>query len=150
MRNARLVAQVRYWNSSAQPLTGGHHPGWVSFTYWPSDMAAVPGINLAPGYGIPLAVVPWSSEEGAPQMPEWDFVAMGQVGLTGWARAAAHPVARWIARRTGRPEAENLSLIGAAFPEGSPNETPQVRHPNVCDLADCASSGEPPSDARLS
>ena len=40
---------------------------------------------------------------------------MGQVGLTGWARPAAHPVARWIARRTGRPEAENLSLIGAAF-----------------------------------
>ena len=109
------MAQVRYWNSSALPLTGGHHPGWVSFTYWPSDMADVPGINLAPGYGILLAVVPWSSEEGAPQMPEWDFVAMGQVGLTGWARAAAHPVARWIARRTGRPEAENLSLIGAAF-----------------------------------
>jgi hypothetical protein len=40
---------------------------------------------------------------------------MGQVGLTGWARAAAQPVGRWIARRTGRPEAENLSLIGAAF-----------------------------------
>ena len=48
-------------------------------------------------------------------MSEWDFVAMGQVGLTGWARAAAHPVARWIARRTGRPEAENLPLTGAAF-----------------------------------
>ena len=48
-------------------------------------------------------------------MPIWNFVAMGQVGLTGWARAAAHPAARWIARRTGRPEAENLSLIGAAF-----------------------------------
>ena len=30
-------------------------------------------------------------------------------------RAAAHPAARWIARRTGRPEAENLPLIGAAF-----------------------------------
>ena len=40
---------------------------------------------------------------------------MGQVGLTGWARAAAQPFARWIARGTGRPEAENLSLIGAAF-----------------------------------
>jgi hypothetical protein len=25
-------------------------------------MADVPGINLAPGYGIPLAVVPWSSD----------------------------------------------------------------------------------------
>ena len=48
-------------------------------------------------------------------MPEGHFVAMGQVGLTGWTRGAAEPVARWIARRTGRPEAENLSLIGAAF-----------------------------------
>ena len=47
-------------------------------------------------------------------MPEGHFVAMGQVGLTGWTRAA-QPVARWIARRTGRPEAEILSLIGAAF-----------------------------------
>ena len=58
MRNARSVAQVRYWNSSVLPLTGGHHPGWVSFTYWPSNMADMPGINLALGYGIPLAVVP--------------------------------------------------------------------------------------------
>ena len=48
-------------------------------------------------------------------MPEWNFAALGQVGLTGWTRAAAHPAARWIARRTGRPEAENLSLTGAAF-----------------------------------
>ena len=48
-------------------------------------------------------------------MPKWNFVAMGQVGLTGWTRAVAQPVARSIARRTGRPEAEILSLIGAAF-----------------------------------
>ena len=26
------------------------------------------------------------SREGAPQMPKWNFVAMGQVGLTGWTR----------------------------------------------------------------
>jgi hypothetical protein len=39
----------------------------------------------------------------------------GQVGLTGWTREVAKPVARSIARRTGRPEAEILSLIGAAF-----------------------------------
>jgi hypothetical protein len=51
----------------------------------------------------------------APQMPKWNFVAMGQVGLTGWTRVAAQPVARTIARRTGRPEAQILSLIGAAF-----------------------------------
>ncbi len=48
-------------------------------------------------------------------MPKWNFVAMGQVGLTGWTRVAAQPVARTIARRTGRPEAQILSLIGAAF-----------------------------------
>lgn len=38
-------------------------------------------------------------------MPKWNFVAMGQVGLTGWTRVAAQPVARAIARRTGAPEA---------------------------------------------
>ncbi len=54
-------------------------------------------------------------QEGAPQMPKWNFVAMGQVGLTGWTRVAAQPVARAIARRTGRPEAQILSLIGAGF-----------------------------------
>ena len=48
-------------------------------------------------------------------MSKWNFVAMGQVGLTGWTGRAAQPVARLIARRTGRPEAEILSLIGAAF-----------------------------------
>ena len=48
-------------------------------------------------------------------MSKGHFVVMGQVGLTGWTRAAAHPVARRIARGTGRPEAEILSLIGAAF-----------------------------------
>jgi hypothetical protein len=40
---------------------------------------------------------------------------MGQVGLTGWTRVAAKPVARAIARSTGRPEAQMLSLIGAGF-----------------------------------
>ncbi len=48
-------------------------------------------------------------------MPKWDLVAMGQVGLTGWTRVAAQPVARAIARRTGPPEAQILSLIGAGF-----------------------------------
>jgi hypothetical protein len=36
-------------------------------------------------------------------MPEWTFAAMGQVGLTGWTKVAAQPVA------------QILSLIGAAF-----------------------------------
>jgi hypothetical protein len=48
-------------------------------------------------------------------MSKWNFVAMGQVGLTGWTREVAKPVARAIGRRTGRPEAEILSFIGAAF-----------------------------------
>ena len=42
-------------------------------------------------------------------------MAIGQVGLTGWTREVAQPVARAITRRTGRPEAEILSLVGAAF-----------------------------------
>ena len=48
-------------------------------------------------------------------MAKWNLVAMGQAGLTGWSRAAARPVARAVARRTGRPEAEILAVIGAAF-----------------------------------
>ncbi len=32
-------------------------------------------------------------------MAKWNFVAMGQAGLTGWPRAAAQPVARAVARR---------------------------------------------------
>jgi hypothetical protein len=54
-------------------------------------------------------------QAGASQMPKWNLVAMGQVGLTGWTGAAAKPVARAVARRTGRPEAQILSLIGAGF-----------------------------------
>ena len=48
-------------------------------------------------------------------MAKWNLVAMGQVGLTGWTRVAARPVARAVARRTGRPEAQILALIGAGF-----------------------------------
>jgi len=48
-------------------------------------------------------------------MTKWNFTAMGQVGLTGQARRAAQPVARAVARWTGRPEAQILSLIGAGF-----------------------------------
>jgi hypothetical protein len=44
-------------------------------------------------------------------MAKWNFVAMGQTGLTGWTRTAA----RLIARRTGRPEADILALIGTGF-----------------------------------
>jgi hypothetical protein len=54
-------------------------------------------------------------QEGAAPMPKWNFAAMGQVGLTGWTRVAAQPVARAIARKTGRPETQILALIGAAF-----------------------------------
>jgi hypothetical protein len=42
-------------------------------------------------------------------------VARGQAGLTGSTRNTAEPVARPIAHCTGRPEAQILALIGAAF-----------------------------------
>ena len=48
-------------------------------------------------------------------MPKWNLVAMGQAGLTGWTGKAAQPVARAVARKTGRPEAQILALIGAVF-----------------------------------
>ncbi|MGP7997296.1 MAG: hypothetical protein ACLPKI_08245 [Streptosporangiaceae bacterium] len=48
-------------------------------------------------------------------MPKWNFAAMGQAGLTGRTRDIARPVARSIARKTGRSEADILSLMGAAF-----------------------------------
>jgi len=48
-------------------------------------------------------------------MARWNLVAMGQAGLTGWRKAAAGPVARAVARKTGRPEAEIQAVIGAAF-----------------------------------
>jgi hypoxanthine phosphoribosyltransferase len=40
---------------------------------------------------------------------------MGQAGLTGRTRTVAQPIARSIARKTGRPEAQILSLIGGVF-----------------------------------
>jgi hypothetical protein len=48
-------------------------------------------------------------------MSKWNLVAMGQVGLTGWTKRVAQPVARSIARRTGRSEPEILAAIGAAI-----------------------------------
>ena len=54
-------------------------------------------------------------QAGAPQMPKWNWVTMGQVGLSGWTKVAAKPLARAVARATGRPEAQILSLIGAGF-----------------------------------
>ena len=48
-------------------------------------------------------------------MSRWNFVAMGQAGLTGSTRKVAEPIARSIGRRTGRPEGQILSLIGAVF-----------------------------------
>ena len=56
-----------------------------------------------------------NQHQATPQTPKWNFVAMGQAALTGWTRVAGRPVAEAVARRTGRPEAQILSLIGAAF-----------------------------------
>ena len=63
-------------------------------------------VNRETGKGYQQDVAP---------MPKWNFVAMGQVGLTGWTKVAARPVARAVARKTGWPEAQILSLIGAGF-----------------------------------
>ena len=59
-------------------------------------------------------------------MAKWNFVAMGQVGLTGWTKTVAQPVAHSIARRTGRPEAHILSLIGAGSSRGSSQLPPRI------------------------
>jgi hypothetical protein len=48
-------------------------------------------------------------------MAKWNLAAMGRAGLTGRTRVIAQPVARAIARRTGRSEADILSLIGTAL-----------------------------------
>jgi hypothetical protein len=46
---------------------------------------------------------------------EVEFRGDGPGGLTGWSREVAKPVARAVARKTGRQEPEILSLIGAVF-----------------------------------
>ena len=43
-------------------------------------------------------------------MAKWTFEAMGQVGLTGWTKQLAKPVAHSVARRTGRPGGQILAL----------------------------------------
>jgi hypothetical protein len=48
-------------------------------------------------------------------MRHWNFVAMGQAGLTGSTARVANPIAARIARRTGLSEAQILAVIGAAF-----------------------------------
>jgi hypothetical protein len=56
-----------------------------------------------------------SLRESVNQVSKWNFVAMGNMGLTGSTRAVAEPIARVIARRTGRSETKILALIGAAL-----------------------------------
>ena len=67
---------------------------------------------------MPLQWV-WSAQTGYPKGAskdvEMELCGDGQAGLTGSTRKVAEPVARSIARRTGRPEREILSLIGAVF-----------------------------------
>jgi hypothetical protein len=70
---------------------------------------------------MPVKASPAGPQTGNPnqgealQRPKWNFEAMGQVGLNGWTKVAAELVARAVARKTGRPEAQILALIGAGF-----------------------------------
>jgi len=48
-------------------------------------------------------------------MSEWDYEAMGRVGLSGVTAKVAGPIAASISRRTGRPQGQILAIIGAAF-----------------------------------
>jgi hypothetical protein len=48
-------------------------------------------------------------------MSHWNVTAMGQTGLSGVTAKIAGPIAAAIARRTGRPQAQILALIGAGF-----------------------------------
>jgi len=76
------------------------------------------GASWSSGDAMPLRSVECSSGDIRRvrlKMSKWNFLAMGQAGLTGSTRKVAEPVARSIARRTGRSEGEILSLIGAVF-----------------------------------
>jgi hypothetical protein len=48
-------------------------------------------------------------------MGNWNYQAMGRVGLTGTTAKIAKPIAASISRRTGRPQSQILGLIGASF-----------------------------------
>jgi hypothetical protein len=48
-------------------------------------------------------------------MARSNLEAMGQIGLTGWTREIARPIASSLAHRTRRSEDQILSLIGAGF-----------------------------------
>ena len=76
------------------------------------------GASWSSGDAMPLRSVDCSTGDIRRvrlKMSKWNFLAMGQAGLTGSTRKVAEPVARSIARRTGRSEGEILSLIGAVF-----------------------------------
>ena len=49
-------------------------------------------------------------------MRKWNFITMGQVGVTGVVTAkVAKPIASSIARRTGRSEDQVLAILGAGI-----------------------------------
>jgi len=76
------------------------------------------GASWSSGDAMPLRSVECSTGDIRRvrlKMSKWNFLAMGQAGLSGSTRKVAEPVARSIARRTGRSEGEILSLIGAVF-----------------------------------
>jgi len=49
-----------------------------------------------------------------------DFVAIGQIGLTGVTAKVAKPIAASISLRTGRPQGQKLAVLEAAFLAVSP------------------------------
>lgn len=87
---------------------------------WPSEVVVKDAGHKRAGGHNDISDIQASRRPGAlegygPAMSKWNFVAMGQVGLTGWRKQVAQPVARAIASRTGRSEPEILALIGAGF-----------------------------------
>ena len=102
------------------------HAYRVSRQRSPGERARQPCDEQGSNGAVQLAAVAWSSasQKGAPQMSKWNFVAIGQVGLTGWTREVAKPVAQSIARRTGRPEAGDPVAYRCGTPCGHVDRLP--------------------------
>lgn len=103
----RIPRLARYWSGRRQPQSSR---GGIAKVRRGRGRRLATDSGRHPAHGGGLA----RSGRGA-WMSKWNYQAMGEVGLTGWRRQAAQPAARLIAHRTGRPESEIFSLIGAGF-----------------------------------